>query len=286
MEICVIGSGSSGNCTLVRLGGALAMIDAGFGPRTTAKRLIGTGAAPSDIRAVLLTHLDRDHFQPHWMPTLCKRGITLYCHERHLYDLHRCEAFSGVDAHVLHRHGLLKTFANRPFDLEIDGSHAARVYPVPLAHDRCGSVGYRIEAASGHLGYATDLGNVPKALTEAMIDVDVLAIESNYDVPMQLGSERPYMLKRRIMGGAGHLSNEQALEALRHIFSRCRSHPTHIVLLHLSRQCNDPALVRRLYAQIPHLAQRLCISSQAEPTPWLTTGPRQPLAGEQLQMFA
>ena len=286
MEICVIGSGSSGNCTLVRLGGALLMIDAGFGPRTTAKRLLGTGAATGDLRCVLLTHLDRDHFQPRWMPAFLKRGVTLHCHERHLYDLHRCEAFSGVDAKVLHRHGLLKTFTNRPFDLEIEGRSAARVLPVPLAHDKVGSVGYRIEAPSGHLGYATDLGHVTDELIEAMIDVDLLAIESNYDAPMQLESDRPYLLKRRIMGGAGHLSNEQTLDAIRRITGRCRRHPSHVVLLHLSRQCNDPSLVRRGYAGLPHVAHRLCISSQGEPTPWLATKPRVPFAGEQLQMFA
>ena len=49
-----------------------------------------------------------------------------------------------------------------------------------------------------------------------------------------------------------------------------RSRLEHIVLLHLSRQCNDPRLVQRLYAQrAPELLNRLTITSQHHPTPRL-----------------
>ncbi len=286
MEICVLGSGSSGNSTIVRLGERLVMIDAGFGPRATAKRLTGTGAQVSSLRAVLLTHLDSDHFNPNWLPTLHARGIMLYCHERHLYELHRCEAVSGVTPKVLHRAGLLKTFHDQPFTLEIDGEAAALIRPVPLAHDTNGSVAYRIETATGHLGYATDLGHVTDELIDAMIDTDLVAIESNYDPPMQLGSPRPWMLKKRIMGGSGHLSNEQAFDAMKRVFARCRRSPRHVVLLHLSRQCNDRTLVQKLYATHAQLAPRLCITTQHEPTPWLAAAQHQPLPGEQMTMFA
>jgi hypothetical protein len=81
------------------------------------------------------------------------------------------------------------------------------------------------------------------------------------------------VLKRRIMGGLGHLSNEQSLEAVLDIAGRCDL--GHVVLLHLSRQCNDPTIVRDLYAQrAPDLLGRLTITNQYEPTPVLHVGPR------------
>ena len=52
------------------------------------------------------------------------------------------------------------------------------------------------------------------------------------------------------------------------------SHLAHVVLLHLSRQCNSPGIVHRLYAQrAPHLLGRLTITNQREPTPLLHVAP-------------
>jgi phosphoribosyl 1,2-cyclic phosphodiesterase len=99
--------------------------------------------------------------------------------------------------------------------------------------------------------------------------VDLLAIESNYDPPMQLRSKRPLFLKRRIMGDAGHLSNEQAFEAVRRILDRSPDgSPRHIVLLHRSRQCNCPQTVREVFARDGRIAARLTLSDQRRPTRW------------------
>ena len=43
VEVCVLASGSSGNCTVVRTPGGLLLLDAGIGPRTVSQRLAGTG---------------------------------------------------------------------------------------------------------------------------------------------------------------------------------------------------------------------------------------------------
>ena len=44
VEVCILASGSGGNCTVVRSPGGTLLIDAGLGPRNTAKRMNGTGA--------------------------------------------------------------------------------------------------------------------------------------------------------------------------------------------------------------------------------------------------
>jgi phosphoribosyl 1,2-cyclic phosphodiesterase len=288
MEICVLGSGSSGNCTVVRTGRSAILIDAGLGPRTVKNRIAELGIKLADIQAILLTHLDTDHFRPTWFRAMLDGQIKLLCHRRHVKELyeHRVTEPGELDARALHRAGLLEVIDDRPFTLSLRHASALAVTPLNLAHDREGTVGFRIDAGSASLGFATDLGRVPPKLIDLFTDVDLLALESNYDEPMQLASPRPAMLKNRIMGGSGHLSNHQAFEAICRIIQRSTRLPRHVVLLHLSRQCNCPAIVRSLFAQHPILTSRLCLSHATVPTPWLSAfDTHQPSAGEQFRMF-
>lgn len=261
LQLCVLGSGSSGNCTVIRHGDTAMLLDAGFGPRTTAKRLANTGLALDDIQAICLTHLDRDHFNPNWLATLLRQRIAVYVHRRHIYNLYRIDTTKQ-----LHRAGLLHIVDDQRFE-PLDGLTAS---PVHLPHDRQGTIGFRLQTDGGTIGYATDLGSVPDALIDRFASTDILAIESNYDPQMQIDSPRPEMLKRRIMGNAGHLSNEQAFAAVQRIVDNCsRGGPAHIVLLHRSRQCNCPNLVRRLFARDARFATRLTLTEQTQPTRWL-----------------
>jgi phosphoribosyl 1,2-cyclic phosphodiesterase len=61
---------------------------------------------------------------------------------------------------------------------------------------------------------------------------------------MQLASDRSDDLKRRIMGGKGHLSNEESARAVARIEPR-----EMVVLLHLSRQCNHPDRALEVHAR-------------------------------------
>ena len=144
------------------------------------------------------------------------------------------------------------------------------------------------DGGGGRFGYAMDLGHVPNDLFEHFCDLDLLAIESNYDRQMQLDSPRPWFLKQRIMGGSGHLSNEQAFDAIRRILDRCERHsrrlPQHIVLLHRSRECNCPHVVKRLFTQDPRVAARLTIADQFARSEWLRPVEVKPAGGEQLSL--
>jgi hypothetical protein len=60
---------------------------------------------------------------------------------------------------------------------------------------------------------------------------------------MQKASGRPPALIARNLGDWGHLSNRQAAELVRSILKRSsRDRVGHLVLLHLSEQCNRPEL--------------------------------------------
>ncbi len=279
LSFCVLGSGSAGNCTLVLardgVGARGALIDAGLSPRQTARRLEARGVDVDQIDDVLLTHLDRDHLHAGWSRVAGKRSLRVHVHRRH----RRPALSAGVPVRCLH-----------VFEQGFRLAPGLDVAGVLLAHDQLGTVGYVIEHRGVRLGLATDLGRVGASLMKAFVDLDGLALESNYDRQLQLNSERPPFLKHRIMSGLGHLSNEEALDAVLAI--ERQSSLRHIALLHLSQQCNDPHVLKQLYVRrAPHLLDRLTISSQHGPTPMLDL--EEPAAtrrtrcfGEQMDLFA
>lgn len=277
IEICVLASGSGGNCTLLRTPAGSMLLDAGLGPRGAARRMAGTGASVNDVRAICLTHLDRDHFSLRWRNLLIERQIRVFCHAD-LADMLRGWLGAEVAGQVIAFDGAFTPLA---------GLH---VVPFCVPHDDGCCCAFVIEGFGARIGFATDLGRVPPGLIEHFGSLDVLAIESNYDPQMQLGSARPEFLKRRIMGGRGHLSNEQAFAAVRQILDRHqrlrRPLPSHIVLLHRSRQCNCPNLVRRHFARDKRLAGRLTLAEQFERSSWLRVRKLPPIVGEQLELWA
>ena len=285
IEMCVLASGSAGNCTVVRAPSGVMLIDAGLGPRTTAQRLRGTGVAVADVSALCLTHLDHDHFNRNWLNNIFGRKLNVFCHESAVDDLVRAAlGRSPAAADVERLVAQVLTFGTDPFE----ALPGLCLRPISLAHDREGSHGFVLEGFGCRVGYATDLGRVPATLLEDFADLDLLAIESNYDRQMQLDSPRPWFLKQRIMGGSGHLSNEQAFDAVRAVLNRCEARgtplPAHIVLLHRSRQCNCPRVVRDLFERDVRIAQRLTLAEQFERTEWLRREDVQPAVGEQLAL--
>jgi phosphoribosyl 1,2-cyclic phosphodiesterase len=245
---CVLGSGSSGNCSLLKIDATRwIMIDAGFSMRQTKERMRTHNIAMDDVSDLLLTHLDRDHFNPAWCRTLRSRNMRVHVHARHVDRAVRC----GLDRSIL-----------RPFETSIR-FESVHIDTIHMAHDELGTVGFifhHVDCGT-RFGFATDLGQVPPTLLDAFTSLDVLAIESNYDPAMQQSSGRPEFLQERIMGGSGHLSNVESLAAVRQISET--STLQHIVLLHLSRQCNSPALIQDLYeTNLAHLYSFLTITNQ------------------------
>ncbi len=275
LSFCVLGSGSKGNCTLLVLntGSAtrFALIDCGLSPRQTKLRLATLGVGIEQISDVLLTHLDSDHYNSSWSRLTAAHDITVHVHHRH-----RSRALkSGITGQVIQ-------LFDEPFTIG-----EANIEPVLFAHDSLGTAGFVIQLNDARLGWATDLGRIPRNLLERFTNLHALAIESNYDPHMQLNSPRPQFLKQRIMGGSGHISNEESFRATMHIAEQ--SSLDHLVTLHLSQQCNDPRIVKQMYAeQAPHLLDKLTISSQQHPTPMLHINngtPSHTRDGEQLAMF-
>ena len=264
LSMCVLGSGSGGNSTVLRLGDRAVLVDAGFGPLTTARRLKEAGLQLGQIGAICLTHLDQDHFRPTWVGTLLKSHVAVYLHRRHWQDLRQ-----WPEGPRLWRAGVVRLFEDAPF-APLDGFTFS---PIRLPHDTKGTCGFRVHTTGGSIGYATDLGHVSDAVIDHFTGVDALAIESNYDPHLQRSSGRPVFLQRRIMGRQGHLSNEQSFAAVQAIVDRSSLHhpglPRHIVLLHRSQQCNCPTIVESVFKQDPSIAGRVTMTDQGKCTQWL-----------------
>lgn len=271
LELCILASGSAGNASIFRTPAGVLLIDAGIGPRTLAKRLDGTGVRLADVAALCLTHLDWDHFSPRWVSTLRRLKIPAYCHANKVDALALCSPDLVP---------LIRPFNDAAFS-PIDG---LTCQPIQLAHDRLGSHGFVVDGFGYRIGYATDLGHVPRTFCDQFRDLDCIALESNYDPQMQADSARHRFLKRRITGGHGHLSNLQAFAAIRKLLDRARRLPDHIVLLHRSQECNCPDLVRRLFSMDQRIASRLTLAQQHERSPWLGRTNRHTYVGEQLTL--
>lgn len=275
LELCILASGSSGNCSVLRTPAGVMLIDIGIGPRAILSRLAGTGVSLNDIRAICLTHLDSDHFKPSWLKVIGKQDIDLYCHKDRVRTVFKHDRRHREYTPLFSQ--WLQGFDTGAFE-PLPG---VRFEPIALSHDEEGSHGFVIDGFGSRIGYATDLGHVPDELIERFCGLDVLAIECNYDPDMQRTSGRPWYLQQRIMGGRGHLSNEQCFEAVQRILDRCEAEgsplPRHVVLLHRSRQCNCPDLVRRLFHRDERLVDRLTLAEQYQRTAWLAAGPRQPV---------
>jgi phosphoribosyl 1,2-cyclic phosphodiesterase len=241
LQFAVLGSGSRGNSTLVcEENGAGLLIDVGLGPRVLDQRLESVGSAWSRIRAVILTHTHGDHLDPATLPALARHGVALYCHEAHRAELADEPGFEQLEGQ-----GLVRYYDGSPF-LSPCGF---RVEPIALRHDGGPTFGFRIESVSRRrsravgVGYVADTGSWTERVAESLTDVDVLGVEFNHDVAMQRASGRSPALIARVLSDRGHLSNRQAAELVRCIIARSRRDRVgHLVLLHLSEQCNRPEL--------------------------------------------
>ncbi len=252
-SFAVLASSSGGNCSVLVHGSGknhrLTLIDCGLSPRRTRVLLDGLGLDFTRIDDVVLTHLDRDHCYPSWASALPQHA-KFRIHERHRSRAKRIG--------LLYR----RTEVFRDGE-EFSIGRSIRGCAELLSHDELGVAAFRFDLPCARhgtrsLGFATDLGRPTPGLIGMLMGVDVLAIESNYCPDMQRASDRPEFLKSRIMDGAGHLSNQECLDAVHAIAPRER-----VVLLHLSRQCNTPEVASRGH---DGAAYELIVASHDRPT--------------------
>ena len=266
----VLASGSSGNAGVLEAGGFGVLVDFGLPPRLLAPRMSRCRISWDRIDAVLLTHGHTDHWNATTLSHLAKLRLPIYCHEDHRSFFNQeTRAFKKLTAD-----GLFRPFVpGQPLQLGPD----LRCLPILLQHDCSMTCGFRFDGPEWAVGYAADLGSWKPELAQQFADVDLLAIEFNHDVEMQLVSGRHPMLIRRVLGDAGHLSNEQGAALLAEVVRRSQpGRLRHLVQLHLSQECNRPELaesVARKTRESLGIELSIHTTEQGRAGPTITLGP-------------
>lgn len=230
VRFTVLGSGSSGNCALVRTEDTCLLIDAGLSARQICQRLESVGSGIDQIQGIFLTHEHGDH----------TRGLEVLSATRQLPLF--CTALTQET--LL---GTIKFRQNPAWSLMATGTAFAfrdlRIECFPVQHDAVDPVGYVIGNEVSRLGVLSDVGFITHLIKDRLQGVDSVFIEANYDTRLlDADTKRPWATKQRISSRHGHLSNEQAAELIQAI-----AHPelNHVVLGHLSEDCNAPDVAMR-----------------------------------------
>lgn len=227
MKFRLLGSGSSGNATLIQEKDEAFLIDAGLPIQTMMRHLDEALEVP--LKAIFITHEHSDHIQA--LEKILKTvDVPFYT---------TFETFMAIPFLERFKDRFIPVIPKRPFFLS-----PFQVTPFSTSHDAAHAVGYIFQTEEEKLVHFTDAGYIPEADYPLLKGADMYVIESNYDVSMLFDSKRPYHLKQRIHSPKGHLSNE---EASYHLMKLMNEKTKLICFSHPSEDCNTDQCITETF---------------------------------------
>ena len=222
MKFKVIGSGSKGNMTYIESKECKLLLDAGINLKEIAKR---SDIDLTDIDGILITHEHIDHISS--LQLIIKKT--------------KCKVYMNRDSYE----AMVNKYPGKYEKINVCFIDANTKYkikdimlmPIQLSHDTVSCYGYIFVSNKESLGYITDTGFIPIPYFDILNRLDTIIIESNHDIEMLQNSDRPWVLKQRILSVHGHMSNIMCGEALNKILRT--KNLKNVVLAHLSEECND-----------------------------------------------
>ena len=232
MIVAPLGSGSAGNAYYFESDGTGILVDAGFGPRETAKRLEQIGRELTHLQAIILTHEHYDHMRG--AESIARKlSIPIYLTRGTLDS-------SAIDRQET---PIVIFENNSTFAIGELNVHACRTL-----HDASDPACFVIEARDGtRVGLASDLGYVDNQVLQHLSGCDGLFFESNHDLDMLRMGTYPWSLKRRIMSRFGHLSNDDSIGAVQRMIG---ADLKTLCMIHLSQKNNHESIVRDMAARM------------------------------------
>jgi phosphoribosyl 1,2-cyclic phosphodiesterase len=226
MLIAPLGSGSAGNSYYFESDGTSILVDAGFGPRETKKRLEQVGRSIESLRGLVITHEHYDHIRGA-QSIARKYGIPIYLTQ------------GTLDASNIDRE-------ETPFIIFPNDSTfrigELNIHARKTIHDAADPACFVIEARDGtRVGIASDLGHAHDDVVRHLQNCDGLFFESNHDLDMLRMGTYPWSLKRRIMSRFGHLSNDDSMTAVQRMIG---ADLQTLCMIHLSQKNNHESIVR------------------------------------------
>ena len=220
MIVCVLSSGSKGNCTYVKTKKHNILIDIGTSSLYVEKALRSINVNPSDIDIILITHAHIDHV----------KGLKVFFKKYHplvyISDKILKEANLEIE----------NVSSNEIVDYESDIS----IKSIKLSHDVTDIKGYVIEEDNSSVVYITDTGYINEKNFDKIKNKSVYVFESNHDVEKLMNNPNyPHHTKIRILSDRGHLSNVDSAYYLTKLIgnnTKC------VILAHLSEQNNTDEL--------------------------------------------
>ncbi len=227
LNFCSLYSSSTGNCLFVQSNNTNLLIDAGVSVRKIENALSELSVLPNNISAILLTHEHSDHVQS--IGNLSKKyNIPVFANKETWL------ALSKEQKDKISENNQKNFLIDEKFevgDLEI--------LPFSVPHDAANPCGFNVFQGATKMSIATDLGHVTNNILNKLEGSSFILLESNYEPEVLRYSRYPYVLKKRIDGPNGHLSN---IIAGKTISSLIPSGLQSVMLGHLSKESNFPGL--------------------------------------------
>lgn len=220
MKVCVIASGSKGNCCYIETKNTKILIDIGLNCITTERKLIEKNINPEEIEGIFITHTHKDHVE----------GLRVFNKK------HKAKAYLTETMYK----ELNQELKNYEFIGETTKIKDLTITSIKTSHDAEDSNGYIIENEDKQIVYITDTGYINIKNHKKLKDKTMYILESNHDVEMLMNNPNyPYHIKQRILGDKGHLSNKDASYYLKKFIG---DNTKHIILAHLSEHNNTDEL--------------------------------------------
>ena len=261
MRLILLGSGSSGNALYIESGATGVLVDVGLSAKETARRMAEVGIDPTKLDAIVITHEHADHVKG--ARVMAKTTVAPVF----ISNATRSECrFPGEGEGIPWGESIL---SSQPFQIGSLDFH-----PFAIPHDGIDTFAFTVESCGVKIAVVTDLGYITRLVAERLRGCDLVIIESNHDRDMLKVGPYPWPLKQRIASNTGHLSNDETARWIREDFD---GRAQHLVLAHLSRQCNHPELAKLSAIQAldahgslfyPDAERRVKVAHQDRPTEW------------------
>ena len=223
-------SGSTGNCLLIQSNDSNILIDAGVSQKKITSALASFNLALDNIDAIVITHEHSDHISS--VGSISKKyNIPVYANIETLNSMgSQKEKIQDENKHIF--------LPNKKFkikDIEIQG------FKIP--HDAANPCGFNLYHDNKKITIATDIGHIDDTLLSHLKDSSFILLEANYDPDILKYSRYPFLLKQRISGPNGHLSNQTSAKTISTLATKYGLKSA--MLGHLSKENNFPELAMK-----------------------------------------
>ncbi|WEV70955.1 MBL fold metallo-hydrolase [Lactobacillus sp. ESL0785] len=237
MRVSILASGSTGNTSLIETPQHKILMDAGLSGKKIKELLAQVGVDIAMIDMVFLSHDHSDHSKG--LGVLMRRypQIAAFSNSgtwRYLIATNKIGKLPVEQINTIEP-GQTQTFG----DLDVTA--------FATSHDAAEPQYYVFTSGGKRMAFLTDTGYVSQKVERVIEDADAYLMEFNYDDMMLRNGPYSWQLKQRILSDEGHLSNDEAGQALLDVVS---SKTKQIYLAHRSQHNNTAQLAYEAAKQV------------------------------------